>query len=247
MRKGNIGSISFPSELGYKQDMNRKIIKALPEEKLRYYYNKRSVLITGSNGFVASYLVPRLMKLGAFVHGIDVHESQKLPDYDYRCCSMVNFDLVTNYINQCRPNIVFHLASLSSVGLSWKQEYETIDTNVKSTYNLFKALELFPTPIRLLLISSGEVYGDIGGRKAVESDGLRPMNPYSVSKAMMEMIAHRFRNTNIQYVIARPFNHTGPGRPDTFFDADMAKQFAVARNEHRNTVNLKVGNIENIE
>lgn len=127
MRQGNIGSISFPSELGYKQDMNRKIIKALPEEKLRYYYNKRSVLITGSNGFVASYLVPRLMKLGACVHGIDVHESQKLTDYDYRCASLMDFDLNARYINECSPTIVFHLASQSSVGLSWKQEYETID------------------------------------------------------------------------------------------------------------------------
>ncbi|MCX5830887.1 MAG: NAD-dependent epimerase/dehydratase family protein [Deltaproteobacteria bacterium] len=226
--------------------MNRNILKAMPEETLRCFFNNRSVLITGSNGFVASYLVPRLMKFGAFVHGIDVKESQKLTDCDYRCANLMNFDSIASYINECRPSIVFHLASQSSVGLSWKEEYETIDTNVKSTYNLFKVLELLSTPIRLLLISSGEVYGDIGGRKAVESDKLSPMNPYAVSKAMMEMVAHRFRTTNIQYVIARPFNHTGPGRPATFFDADMAKQFAVARNERRNVVDLKVGNIENI-
>jgi nucleoside-diphosphate-sugar epimerase len=226
--------------------MNRNILKAMPEETLRCFFNNRSVLITGSNGFVASYLVPRLMKFGAFVHGIDVQESQKLTDYDYRCANLMNFDSIASYLNECSPSVVFHLASQSSVGLSWKEEYETIDTNVKSTYNLFKVLELLSTPIRFLLISSGEVYGDLGGRKAVESDKLKPMNPYAVSKAMMEMVAHRFHNTNIQYVIARPFNHTGPGRPATFFDADMAKQFAVARNEHRITVDLKVGNIENI-
>ena len=95
-------------------------------------------------------------------------------------------------------------------------------------------------------MSSIEVYGDHGMRKATVSDDLRPANPYAVSKAMMEMIAHKFQNSSIEVVIARSSNHTGPGRSETFFEAYVAKQFAEAKNAGRDSITLSVGNVENI-
>lgn len=202
--------------------------------------------MTGANGFVAGHLIPRLTELGAVVHGIDLHECPEFQDYSYHGCNLLNFNEMKTLVAQCRPSFVFHLASQSSVGTSWKHEWQTIETNAKSTYNLFKAIEKSLLQVRLLLVSSIEVYGDHGRRKAKVSDSLRPANPYAVSKAMTEMIAHKFQNSAIESVVARSSNHTGPGRSETFFEAYVAKQFAEAKKSDRHSIILRVGNVDNI-
>lgn len=223
-----------------------KIIRGLSPKALSSHYLGCSVLVTGSNGFAASYLIPRLVRLGSVVHGIGLDEYQRFQGYTYHHCDLLAPDRIMQCIEQIRPDYVFHLASQSSVGSSWHHEWQTIETNIKTTYNLLKALNKMAYSVKLLLVSSGEVYGDLCGRKAVESDKLRPMNPYSTSKAMMEMIAHKFQNTNIHYVIARSYNHTGPRRPEIFFEAGVARQFAEAIKAEQSSVTLKVGNINNI-
>lgn len=223
-----------------------KHIKSISPETLSSFYHRKSVLITGVNGFVAGYLIPRLRGLGAVVHGVDLHEYQKHPECRYHCCNLRNMDSIMQFLKQNPPDCVFHLASQSSVGTSWSNEWQTIQTNVESTYNLFKALEYLEIPVKVLVVSTGEVYGNIGYRKASENDRLMPLNPYAASKAMMEMVVHRYRNSNIDYVIARSYNHTGPRRPATYFEAGIAEKYAVAKLSAKSIVNLKVGNIENI-
>jgi GDP-4-dehydro-6-deoxy-D-mannose reductase len=218
----------------------------MKNEKLFSHFKGHSVLVTGSNGFVAGYLIPRLNELGAEVHGIDLQECPKFPGYTYHCCNLLSFNEMEAFIAQYRPSFVFHLASQSSVGTSWKHEWGTIEKNSKTTYNLFKALEKSALSVRLLLVSSMEVYGDHGKRKVTVSDDLRPANPYAVSKAMTEMIARKFQNSAIEFVIARSSNHTGPGRPETFFEAHVAKQFAEAKKAGRDSITLNVGNVDNI-
>ena len=220
------------------------MFKVLSKKRLITYYKNRSVAITGANGFVGSYLIPGLTEVGAIVHGIDRKASSKITEHTHHRCDLFNLDEVSQCITRIEPEIVFHLASQSSVGTAWKQEWETIETNAKITYNLFKSLEEMGTPVRVLLVSSGEVYGDRGHKKSVETDPLRPVNPYSVSKAMMEMIAHRFRNTNVEYIIVRPYNHTGPGRQQQFFEASVMKQFAVAAKKGKNAVQINVGDVD---
>lgn len=223
-----------------------KIIHNLSQKSLSSYYLGCSVLVTGSNGFAASYLIPRLDRLGSVVHGIDLHESPRFLGYKYHHCDLLEQNRLMQCIEQIRPDYVFHLASQSSVGSSWQHEWQTIETNVRTTFNLFKTLEDISVPVRLLLVSSGEVYGDLNGQVAVETDDLKPLNPYSASKAMMEMVAHKFQCSKINYIIARSYNHTGPGRPPNFFEASVAKQFANAKKAQQKSVNINVGNIDNI-
>lgn len=218
----------------------------MKSEKLLSGYKGNSVLVTGANGFVAGYLISRLMKLGADVHGIDLQERPKFQGYAYHGCDLLNFQEIETIVAQCRPSFVFHLASQSSVGTSWLHDWQTIETNSRSTYNLFTALEKLQLRVRLLLVSSIEVYGDHGFKKVTVRDDLRPANPYAASKAMAEMIAHKFQNSSIEYIIARSSNHTGPGRPETFFEAHVAKQFAEAKIAGRRAVTLNLGNIDNI-
>lgn len=221
-------------------------IRRMKSEELFSRYKGKSVLVTGANGFVAGYLIPRLIELGADVHGVDLQECSEFQGCTHHRCDLLNFEEMEAIIVQCRPSFVFHLASQSSVGTSWQHEWQTIETNSRSTYNLFKALEKPLLPVRLLLVSSIEVYGDHGFKKVTVRDDLRPANPYAVSKAMTEMIAHKFQNSSIEFVIARSSNHTGPGRPETFFEAHVAKQFAEAKIAGRRAVTLNLGNIDNI-
>lgn len=222
-----------------------KPLNCLSDEELVDAYKGRAVLVTGANGFVASYLIPRLIRLGAVVYGVGLSEKPRSQGYSYTRCNLVFADEVSRCLDKVHPDFVFHLASQSSVGSSWGREWETIETNVKSTYNILKGAEKIAGPVKLLLVSSGEVYGDLGRKKSVESDSLRPINPYSTSKAMMEMVAHRFQGTNISYVIARPYNHTGPGRPEIYFESSVAKQYADAKKAGLKSVTLHVGKIDN--
>ncbi|MEW5744473.1 MAG: NAD-dependent epimerase/dehydratase family protein [Nitrospirota bacterium] len=221
-------------------------ISLMSEEKLSSIFRGEPVLITGANGFTAGYLVRRLTALGAIIYGLDIHAHQVSQDYIYYNCDLTSLDKVISFVDRSRPKFVFHLASKSSVGSSWVDEWDTIENNVKSTYNLLKALEIAKISTKLILISSGEVYGYLGNKKAAVTDQLRPMNPYATSKAMMEMAVRRFQNTEIACVIARAYNHTGPKRPEVFFEAGVAAQFARAKKEGRDSVHLKVGNVENI-
>jgi GDP-4-dehydro-6-deoxy-D-mannose reductase len=225
--------------------MNKQL-KNISQENISSSYQGKPVLITGANGFVAGYLIPRLTELGAVVHGIDLHEYSKIKGCTYHCCNLLNLNELKTFLAHYRPSFVFHLASQSSVGTSWKHEWQTIEDNTKTTYNLFNALEKTLLQVRLLLVSSIEVYGDHGMRKATVRDQMRPINPYSVSKAMTEMIAHKFQNSAIEYVIARSSNHTGPGRSEKFFEAYVAKQFADAKNAGQDSITLSVGNVDNI-
>ena len=206
----------------------------------------KPVLVTGANGFVASYLIPRLTELGASVHGVDLDERSKVQGCEYHCLDLLNFGCIKSFVAQYRPSFVFHLASQSSVGTSWKHEWRTIETNTRSVYNLLKAVEKLSLSVRILLVSSIEVYGDHGRRKVNVGDDLRPANPYAVSKAAMEMIAHKFSHSTIEFVIARSSNHTGPGRSEMFFEANVAKQFAQAKYSGKKSISVKVGNVENI-
>lgn len=221
-------------------------INPMSDEGLASFYHGKLVLVTGANGFVAHYLIPRLITLGSTVYGIDLQEHSQIQGYGYHSCNLLDFIRINEVIEQCHPDLVFHLASKSSVGSSWTHAWETIECNTKSTYHLFKALDDYHHAVKLLLVSTGEVYGPIGNRKALESDNLNPMNPYAVSKASMEMIAHSFGDNNINYIIARSYNHTGPGRLETFFESSVAKRFAEAKMVNKSSVILNVGNIINI-
>ena len=135
-----------------------KVIHSLSQKALSSHYLGSSVLVTGSNGFVASYLIPRLVRLGSVAHGIDLDEYPRFQGYTYHHCDLLASDRIMQCIEHIRPDYVFHLASQASVGSSWHHEWQTIETNIKTTYNLIKALNKIAHSVKLLLVSSGEVY-----------------------------------------------------------------------------------------
>ena len=149
-------------------------------------------------------------------------------------CEIVNLDIlfqddIYNVLGKNRPNIIFHLAAQSSVGLSWKEPALTVDVNIKGTINLLEALRKFDYKPRVLLIGSGEEYGKIAEDKNPinEQTQINPANIYAVSKACQNMIGKIYSDTyDLDIVMVRAFNHIGPKQSESFVVSGFCKQAA---------------------
>ncbi|HEY2748310.1 MAG TPA: NAD-dependent epimerase/dehydratase family protein [Polyangia bacterium] len=214
-------------------------------DELAPHYAGKRVLLTGANGFVAGHLSRRLHQLGALTFGVGRQSEARHERISYLRCDLRDTAAVASVFAEARPHFLFHLASQASVGTSWDSEWETIEANVRTTFNALKAIDRLQLPTRMLLVSSGEVYGD---RDAPAEVGmpLRPLNPYAAAKAMMETLVHGFRRSSLSYVIARAFNHTGPGRPTGYFESSMAAQIAEAVTAGAHHVVLRTGNVDSV-
>jgi GDP-4-dehydro-6-deoxy-D-mannose reductase len=143
---------------------------------------------------------------------------------------LTDADAVRAAVAAARPEVVYHLAALSSVGRSWEQPAETLDGNVRAAVNLLEAIRHEAPAARVVWVSTCEVYGVPARLPIPESAQLRPANPYAVSKASGEMLASVYADAHgLGVVIARPFSHAGPGQLPIFLLSSLTKQAAEGR------------------
>ncbi len=177
-----------------------------------------TALITGVRGFVGPHLRTHLQSEGDTVVGADVGSGPDLRDKD----------AWTDYLNQHQPDVIYHLAGWSDVGGSWNDPHSTFDVNVMGTLNLCEAARKANVQ-KLVFVSSAEVYGPVPTDELPiqEDRPMTPASPYGASKQAAEAIAtHYWRSHNLDIVIARPFNHIGPGQSERFFAPAFAHQIA---------------------
>ncbi|HEX7241410.1 MAG TPA: GDP-mannose 4,6-dehydratase, partial [Longimicrobiaceae bacterium] len=145
-----------------------------------------------------------------------------------------------------RPDSVYHLAGQASVADSFSRPLDTWDVNATGTLRLVCALaEGGFRDTRVLLAGSAEVYGNVpeGEQPISERHPIRPATPYAASKAAAEMVALQASATEgPQVVIARSFNHTGPGQDSRFALPSFAHQLVGVR-AGRCDPTLHVGNL----
>jgi GDP-4-dehydro-6-deoxy-D-mannose reductase len=177
------------------------------------------VLVTGSRGFVGSWLVRHFDESGYAVTGLDEH------------VDVTDAAALREAVVGVAPDCIVHLAALSSVGSSWGDSSRTYEVNTVGSANLLDAAAACASPPRVLLVSSSEVYG-WAGREALparEELPVRPVSPYAASKAAAEIVAFQmFRGRKLEVIVARPFNHTGPGQTANFVVPALAQQVAAA-------------------
>jgi len=177
------------------------------------------VLVTGSRGFVGSWLVRHFDESGYAVTGLDEH------------VDVTDAAALREAVVGVAPDCIVHLAALSSVGSSWGDSSRTYEVNTVGSANLLDAAAACASPPRVLLVSSSEVYG-WAGREALparEELPVRPLSPYAASKAAAEIVAlQMFRGRKLEVIVARPFNHTGPGQTANFVVPALAQQVAAA-------------------
>jgi GDP-4-dehydro-6-deoxy-D-mannose reductase len=203
-----------------------------------------SALVTGATGFVGTYLVDALREAGYGVLACGGPDETHAVPIDLTDVSSLRAAL-----DLAQPQVVFHLAAQTFVPDAIASPASTYEANVIGTANLAQAIREYaaagaPMP-RLLFTSSAEVYG-MQPQEAFplrESTALAPANPYAASKAAAEMILlGEMRAFGLDVVIARAFNHIGPGQSERFAVAGFAAQ--LARIAAGGAAQLYVGNLE---
>lgn len=176
-----------------------------------------SLLVTGHKGFVGQYL---MQQPGAV--GFELPNTGALVDLlapaDIDAC-----------IEAVRPDWVVHLAAQSSVPNAFSDPLATYQANFTGTHHLLAALKKHGFSGRFLYISTAEVYGQAVEGELPISETARPspLNPYAVSKLAAETLCSYWTAVEgMDIVIARPFNHIGPGQSTRFAIADFAKCIA---------------------
>jgi len=189
-------------------------------------------LITGGGGFVGQWLAGHLRTRGDEVvcvdHEVDVTDSAA----------------IARVLQDEEPAAVYHLAALSHVGRSWSDPAEVFRVNALGTLNVLEAARTCPSPPKVLVTSSAEVYGAAKEDQMPlrESSALAPVTPYGASKVAAEFLALQ---ANLAYGLevftVRPFNHIGPGQATQFVVSSLASQIVTAR--RRGERQVPVGNL----
>lgn len=195
------------------------------------------LLVTGAGGFVGRHIAA-------------MAESGTLPSSSLlvppKGWDIRDEEAVAKWVQEANPDSVIHLAAQSFVPRAFENPKETLEINVIGTLNLLQALKQAEFRGRLIYVSSGDVYGQVP-ESLLPLDETRfpePRNPYAVSKLAAEQLCLQWhRSDQLDVLVARPFNHVGPGQGRQFVLPAMARQI-VAMAEGRQPMVLNVGDID---
>jgi GDP-4-dehydro-6-deoxy-D-mannose reductase len=190
-------------------------------------------LVTGAAGFVGGHLVPALERAGYAVTPTD------------RELDVSDAGAVEVAVGDLRPDLVVHLAAVSSVAASRGEPELTYRVNFLGARSVLEAAARRVPGARLLLVGSGDQYGTLepGARPWRESDPQRPRSPYARTKTTADLLGAEHARRGLHVVRSRSFNHTGPGQDERFVLASFAKQAVEIAAGRREPV-LRVGNLE---
>ncbi len=209
------------------------------------------ILITGISGFVGSYFAEYALQQRFEVVG-SIRWRSKTENIDHLRdriqlveCDLRDLSSVQHLLSVSRPDWIVHLAAQSFVGSSWQAPAETLYTNLISQVNLLETARTQAPDVRFLVVGSSEEYGFVQDDELPisESNPLRPLSPYAVSKVGQDLMGYQyFKSYGQQIVRARAFNHEGPRRGDVFVTSNFARQVAEIEAGRREPT-MYVGNL----
>jgi GDP-4-dehydro-6-deoxy-D-mannose reductase len=144
-------------------------------------------------------------------------------------CDLLDAFSVGKLVGAVKPDRIFHLAAQSHVPASWNAPSATLQDNILGQLNLFEAVRSAGLDPLIQIAGSSEEYGMVYPDEVPmkESNPLRPLSPYAVSKVTQEMLAYQyFHSYGVKSIVSRGFNHSGPRRGENFVDSSFAKQIA---------------------
>jgi GDP-4-dehydro-6-deoxy-D-mannose reductase len=200
-------------------------------------------LITGASGFAGGWLARECLAAGDDVIGVSRTGTIGGGTEPGLAVDLRDGAATRAAVRETRPEVVYHLAALSSVGRSWGDPARTMKDNAASAANLLEAVRHEAPGARVVWVSSCEVYGRPASLPLREQAPLVPANPYAVSKAAGEMLARVYAEAyGLRIVCARPFSHAGPGQLPIFILSSLARQAAEGRLAGASELRVVTGN-----
>jgi dTDP-glucose 4,6-dehydratase len=179
------------------------------------------VYITGCLGFIGSYITRTCLELGWYVKGVDkmtyasnrnlLTEFKKYPNFSFVKCDINDLE----FLYEC--DYIINTAAETHVGNSIVKSDDFVHSNINGVHHLLELIRNYrgegkKKPI-LLHFSTDEVYGDVTEGEHIETDILKPSNPYSATKAAADQLILAWARTyNLPYIIIRPTNNYGIGQ-----------------------------------
>ena len=187
----------------------------------------KKALICGISGQDGAYLAQLLLSKGYSVCGTSrdaqISSFQNLMGLGIRqqvkleSMALTDFRSVLQILTKIDPDEVYNLAGQSSVGLSFEQPVETLESVATGTLNLLEAIRFLGKPIKLYNAGSSECFGDMGENTADETTPFRPRSPYGVAKATAFWQVANYREAYGLFACSGIlFNHESPLRPERF-------------------------------
>ncbi|MCL4338774.1 GDP-mannose 4,6-dehydratase [Patescibacteria group bacterium] len=213
---------------------------------------KKVALITGITGFAGSHLAELLLSEGVEVHGVQRWRSKSDNiDHIKNKVKLHEADLLDAHslytvVDEIKPNYIFHLAAQSYVQSSWQSPANTLEVNITGTVHLFEAVRKSQLDIPIQIACSSEEYGRVFANELPirETNPLRPLSPYAVSKLAMDYLGYQYwESYKLRVIRTRGFNHTGPRRGNVFAESTFAKQIAEIEKGKAEPI-VYVGNLE---
>jgi len=211
-------------------------------------------LITGITGFAGSHLADYLLAEQSDVEIFGIYRwRSRMENIDHLDgkinlleCDLRDAAAVHGVLAEVRPDYIFHLAAQSFVPASWRAPSDTLTTNIIGQTNLFEAVRMLELDPVIQIAGSSEEYGLVLPDEVPikETNPLRPLSPYAVSKVGQDLLAYQyFKSYGLKTIRTRGFNHTGPRRGEVFVTSNFAKQIASIEAGLREPV-IRVGNLD---
>jgi len=183
--------------------------------------NMKKILVTGGAGFIGSNLLKCLLQKKYFVINVDkisyssnpynLKNLNKNKNYIFFKVDLNNKKKITQILNKYNPDAIFNLAAETHVDRSIDDPKSFILSNILGTYNLLESIREYEKKIKLIHISTDEVYGDLIKGRSDEKFPYNPSSPYSSSKASADHLVRAYvRTYKIQAIISNCCNNYGP-------------------------------------
>lgn len=185
----------------------------------------QKIVVTGVNGFVGKHLVRELSSHDIDVIGVDRADKAE-PEILKLLSGYIDCDLSVSWPEINDVDGVIHLAGLAAVGPSFDDPQTYLNINSAILTNLAEYYLAQAKKPRIVVVSSGAIYDPNQAMPLTETSGIGFTSPYALSKVLNENQCAYYRNRGLDCVVARPFNHIGPGQKPGFLLPDLYQQLS---------------------
>ena len=181
----------------------------------------KTIVVTGGLGFIGSNLINILSKKKHFIINIDKvsyasnfkNISNNIKNYKFYRQNINDQIFIKKILNKYNPSLIFNAAAETHVDRSIDDPKQFIDSNICGVFNLLEAIRMYNKKLKLINVSTDEVYGDINKLSSKENDAYNPSSPYSASKASGDLLIKSYiRTYNVPAIITNCCNNYGPNQ-----------------------------------